>query len=126
METEIKSYKDLLVWQKAMDLTVLIYKITESFPKTEIYGLVSQMKRCAVSIPSNIAEGKFRGSRKDFRQFLIIAFASGAELETQMEISKRLGFVKLEAFTEAELLLAEVLKMLNKFISSLAIADPNI
>lgn len=124
MDKKIQSYKDLLVWQKAMDLTIFVYKLTEDFPKTEIYGLNSQMRRCVVSIASNIAEGKFRGSRKDFRQFLIMAFASGAELETQLEIAKRLSYVKLEQYKNINELLSVVMRMLNKFIHALA-SGPN-
>jgi len=81
MEDGIHSYKDLIVWQRATGLAVLIYEITEMFPNNELYGLVSQMRRCAISIISNIAEGRRRGSRKDFHQFLTIAYGSGAELE---------------------------------------------
>lgn len=87
MET-LHSYKDLIVWQKAIKLAVMIYQITSSFPKEEVYGLTSQLRRAAVSIPSNIAEGRHRGSRKDFLQFLRIAYASGAEVETQLLIAK--------------------------------------
>lgn len=119
MQTKIQSYKDLLVWQKAMDLVILVYKLTDKFPKTEIYGLTAQIRRCVVSIVSNIAEGKFRGSRKDFRQFLIIAFASGAELETQLEIAKRLGYANPNDFVDIDGLLVQIMKMLNKFIASL-------
>jgi four helix bundle protein len=120
MENKITSYRDLIVWQKAMDLTVLIYTYTEAFPKNEVYGLKSQMRRCAVSIPSNIAEGKMRGSRKDFRQFLIIAYASGAELETQLEVSLRLRYGEKDVIGRINGLLSEVMKMLNKFIGSLS------
>ncbi len=88
---QVESYKNLIVWQKSMDLVVAIYEITESFPKTEMYGLVSQMRRCAVSIPSNIAEGQRRVGRKDYCHFLSISFGSGSELETQIEIVKRLS-----------------------------------
>ena len=70
----IQSYKDLIVWQKAMELVVLIYELTEQFPKSEVYGLTSQMRRAVVSIPSNIAEGKLRDSRKEQRKFLLISF----------------------------------------------------
>ncbi|MBU1987391.1 four helix bundle protein [Patescibacteria group bacterium] len=76
MAETIYSYKDLIVWQKAMSLVVTIYELTKQFPKSELYGLTSQMRHCSVSIPSNIAEGKRRGSRKDYRQFLIIAYSS--------------------------------------------------
>ena len=78
----MKRYKDLVVWQKAMALVEEVYILTKEFPKEELYGLVSQMRRAVVSIVSNIAEGSRRGSRKDFRQFIIIAYSSGAELET--------------------------------------------
>ncbi len=78
---EIESYRDLKVWQRGMSLALEIYKITRRFPKEEKFGLVSQMRRAAISIPSNIAEGKYRSTRKDFTQFLKIAYSSGAELE---------------------------------------------
>ena len=89
---KIHSYKDLIVWQKSIQLALEIYKITEEYPKSELYGLVSQMRRCSVSISSNIAEGRSRVSRKQFAQFLIIAHGSASELETQIEISKKLPF----------------------------------
>ena len=81
-DNKIISYKDLIVWQKSMEIVVLIYKLTEQFPTNEIYGLTSQIRRCSVSVPSNIAEGSRRGGQKDYRHFLTIAFGSGAELET--------------------------------------------
>ena len=115
----LNSYKDLIVWQKSIDLVTEIYKITELFPESELYGIVSQMRRAAVSIPSNIAEGRKRSTRKDFRQFLIIAYASASELETQIEISKRLNFLKIDNYAKADSLLLEVLKMLNKMTCSL-------
>lgn len=115
----INTYKDLIVWQKSMDLVVAIYELTEKFPRSEMYGLVSQMRRCSVSIPSNIAEGRRRGSKNDFRQFLVIAYSSGAELETQIEISKRLSFGKNLDYEKAGALLNEVMRMLNKMLSSL-------
>ena len=115
----IQTYKDLIVWQRSMELVVAVYELTEKFPKTEIYGIISQMRRAAVSIPSNIAEGRRRGSKKDFRQFLIIAYGSGAELETQIEIAKRLSFGEKLDYSKADLLLVEVMKMLNKMLSSL-------
>jgi len=91
---KINSYKDLIVWQKSMDLVLLIYAIVEKFPKEETYNLSSQMKRSAVSIPSNISEGSRKVTKKDFRHFLLNSFGSGAELETQLEISKKLFFCK--------------------------------
>jgi four helix bundle protein len=84
-------YRDLIVWQKSMDLVVAAYKLTESFPSDEKFGLTSQMRRCAVSIPSNISEGSRRRG-KDTRNFLVISYASGSELETQTELSRRLEF----------------------------------
>jgi len=115
----IHTYKDLIVWQKSMDLVVAVYALTEQFPKSEIYGLTSQIRRSAVSIPSNIAEGRTRGTRKDYRQFLIIAYASGAELETQIEIAKRLSFGKELDFNRVDSPLSEAMRMLNKMLSTL-------
>ena len=116
---KINSYKELIVWQKSIDLVIEIYSLTEYFPKSEIYGLTSQMRRCAVSIPSNIAEERRRGSRKDYRHFLIIAYGSGAELETQIEIVKRLPFSKNTDFIKIDNLLNEIMRMLNKMLSIL-------
>ena len=115
----IKTYKDLIVWQKSMELVVAIYTLSDEFPKTEIYGLTSQMRRAAVSIPSNIAEGRRRGSRKDYRQFLIVAYGSGAELETQIEISKRLLLGTSLNYEKVDNLLNEVMRMLNKMTNEL-------
>lgn len=119
MSEQIKSYRDLVVWQKSMDLVVTVYNITDKFPKSEIYGLTSQMRRSSVSIPSNIAEGRRRGSKKEFRQFLIMAFGSGSELETQIEISKRLSFAQSKEYLTVDNLLNEIMKMLNKMIFTL-------
>ena len=115
----IHSHKDLIVWQKSIQLVVAVYELTEQYPKSELYGLTSQMRRASVSIPSNIAEGRRRGGKKEFEHFLLIAFASGAELETQIEISKLLSFSKDLDFTKVDGLLLEVMKMLNKMISNL-------
>lgn len=111
----VESYENLIVWKKSMDLVVLIYKLTDNFPKEEIYGLTSQMRRASVSIPSNIAEGSRRSSRKDFRNFLLNAYGSGAEIETQIKIAKRLQFNKNADYSEIENLLSEIMRMLNKF-----------
>lgn len=123
--TIIHSYKELIVWQKSIQLVVEIYELTEDFPKEEIYGLTSQIRRAAVSIPSNIAEGRFRGTRKDFLQFLRIAYASGAEVETQLEIAKKLSKTKLLNYNKVDDLLVEVMKMLNVMINKLK-ADQSI
>jgi len=114
-----KAYKDLVVWQKAMDLVIKIYKLTDNFPKSELFGLTNQMRRSVVSIPSNISEGKMRLSDKEFKRFLKIAYASASELETQLEIGKRLSFGNLEKYLCIENLLVEILKMLNKLIHSI-------
>lgn len=113
---KIISYKDLIVWQKAKSLAVAVYELTEKFPKTEIYGLTSQARRSAVSIPSNIAEGRRRGSKNDYCQFLRIAYGSGAELETQIAIAKELPFGKNLDFSKVDQLLEEVMKMLNVMV----------
>ena len=117
MKIMINSYKDLIVWKKAMELSIQVYMLTKQFPKEEIYGLTSQMRRAAVSIPSNIAEGKLRGHNKECRQFFLIAFASGGELETQVEIAKRLPETHSLSYVLVDSLLVEVMKMLNVMIS---------
>lgn len=116
-QIKIQTYKDLIVWQKSMDLVVGVYNLTDKFPKTEVYGLISQMRRSAVSIPSNIAEGRRRGGGKEYRQFLLISYGSGAELETQIEIAKRLCFGKEIDYNNIDSLLSEVMRMLNKMIN---------
>jgi len=87
---QVKSYKDLIVWQKAMDLVEMVYQVTRSFPKDELYGLTNQLRRAAVSVPSNIAEGQAHNSTAEFRNFLSIAHGSLAEVETQLLIAERL------------------------------------
>ena len=109
-----KSFKDLIVWQKSRDLAVAVYKLTENFPKSEIYGLTNQMRRAAVSISSNIAESYHRFHSKEKRQFLMIAFGSGSELESQIEIAKVL-YPNLD-YAKIEELLSETMKILNKFL----------
>ncbi|MDO8584066.1 MAG: four helix bundle protein [bacterium] len=113
----IHSYKELIVWQKAMDLTTRVYAFTSKFPPEEKFGLSSQMRRCAVSIPSNIAEGRRRGTEKDYRQFLMIAYGSGAELETQTEIASRLGYGSVAERKACVELTDEIMRILNKMIS---------
>jgi four helix bundle protein len=115
----IKSYRDLVVWQKSMDVVLQTYVLTEGFPRSELYGLTSQMRRAAISIPSNIAEGKMRGTRKDYRNFLINALGSGSELETQIDIAKKLHFISTPDCEKIDALLEEVLKMLNTLVKKL-------
>lgn len=114
------TYKDLIVWQKSIELVTEVYKLTDKFPKEEVYGLTSQIRRAAVSIPSNIAEGKLRASNKEVKQFLLIAFSSGGELETQIEIAKRLPRTEHLEYLSVDQLLLEVMKMLNKMIGSMS------
>jgi four helix bundle protein len=111
-------YRKLTVWHKAMELVVLIYKLTEDFPHREQYGLSSQMRRAAVSIPSNIAEGRRRGSEKELAHYLSISFGSGAELETQIEISERLSYGDPDTRKQSKLLTDEVMRMLNALKTS--------
>ncbi len=111
----IRNFKDLKIWQEAVRLTEEIYRITKGFPREEMYGLVNQMQRATVSIPSNIAEGFMRHHNKEFKQFLFIALSSSAEVETQLIISKRLDYV-----TESELAtLSDKINGLNRMIMSL-------
>lgn len=115
----VQSYKELFVWQKSMLLCEQIYSETKEFPKSELYGLTSQIQRSAVSIPSNIAEGQRRGHKQEYIQFLRIAFGSGAELETQLILAKNIGFLKEERFGKLVNLLEEIMKMLNVLLSRL-------
>lgn len=114
-----KTYKDLKVWQTGIELAKEIYKITENFPKEEVFGLTSQMRRCAVSIPSNIAEGKLRGYQKEFKKFLLISFGSGGELETQIILAKSLAKTSKLDYAKADDLLDQTMKMLNVLINKL-------
>jgi len=115
----LNSYKELIVWQKSVELVLEIYRLTDNFPKSEIYALTSQMRRAAVSIPSNIAEGYSRRHRQEYIQFIKVAFGSGAELETQIVVAKKLGLASDRKFERAENLLNEVMKMLNKLVTTL-------
>jgi len=114
-----QDYRDLIVWKKAIELTVCIYRLTRTLPKDEAYGLVSQMRRASVSIASNIAEGRGRLNHAEFRQFLGLAQGSTYELETQLIVARRLCMASDGALTEAEELSNEVSKMLSSFIRTL-------
>ncbi len=96
MEREIKSFRDLIIWQRGINLVKDVYKETGNFPKEELYGLTNQIRRSAISIPSNIAEGHIRQHRAEFRQFLNIALGSLAELETQIIIARELNYISNE------------------------------
>lgn len=115
----MNTYKDLVVWQKSIDLVVQLYNLTNSFPPEEKFGLVSQMRRSAVSIPSNIAEGYSRKTKKENAQFINIAFGSASELETQIIISKRLNYFSEENCKQVEQLLLEILRMLYRYREAL-------
>jgi four helix bundle protein len=116
----IRSYKDLIVYQKSYRLAVEVYKVTQYYPKEEIYGLISQMRRSAVSISCNIAEGYRRGHRKEYLQFLHMAYGSCSELETLLSLSNDLGFVEKGNFEMIYYLQEEVSRLLNGLILSLS------
>ena len=103
-----KSYKDLLAYQKSYEVVRLIYGLTADFPSSEMYGLVSQMRRAAISVPANISEGYRRGSQKEYVQFLKIGLGSNAELETELCLSRDLGFMEESKFKEIYALNEEV------------------
>ena len=109
----LKSYRDLEVWQKAMDLVVICYQMTKEFPKNEIYGLSGQLRRAAVSIPANIAEGRQRRHSKEFLQYLSIAYGSLAELETHIQIAERLNYINEIQNIKVLDKTAEIGRMLN-------------
>ena len=96
MKNDIKSFRDLIIWQKGITLVKDVYKETQDFPKEELYGLTNQIRRSAISIPSNISEGHIRKHRAEFRQFLSISLGSLAELETQILISRELNYISNE------------------------------
>ncbi|MBB6327140.1 four helix bundle protein [Algoriphagus iocasae] len=112
-------FKELLVWQKAIDLAVEVYHITENLPKEERYGLISQINRSVISIPSNIAEGAGRNTNKDFNNFLGIAQGSSFELETQLIISNRLNYISKDDFQKIETQLEHIQNMIAKLKKSL-------
>ena len=113
------NFKELTVWQEAIKLTKNIYSITSSYPKEEKYGIISQIRRASVSIPSNIAEGSGRDSKKEFNQFLNISLGSCFELETQLIISEKLDFIANDDFLQMNQMLVNIQKMLNGLKKSL-------
>jgi four helix bundle protein len=116
----IRSHRDLIVWQKAMDLVVAVYRATETFPKAETYGLTSQIRRAVTSIPANIAEGQGRRLTKEFVYFLANARGSLWELDTHLEAAARLGFLSPETHHELQTQLDEVGRMLNGLMRSVS------
>lgn len=115
----MRKFQDLQIWQRSHAQTLSIYKITKQFPKEELYGLTSQMRRSASSIPTNIAEGCGRNSNPDFSRFLVIAMGSTSELEYQLILSKDLDYISHEAFEKLYNESIEIRKMLNTFIQKL-------
>lgn len=115
----VQSYKDLIVYQKAYKLALGIYRITKKYPKEEIYGLISQMRRSSVSIPCNIAEGYRRGHRKEYIQFLHMAHGSCGELETLLSLSYDLAMIDRDTFEELYPMQEEISRLLRGLILSL-------
>jgi len=113
----IKSYKELIVWQKSIKLIKEVFILTTKFPHSEIYGIISQMRRAAIPIPSNIAGGYGRTSSREYAQFYAIAYGSALEPETQVIISLDLHFTQTQEFDKVKLLLEEVCRMLNSMIA---------
>jgi four helix bundle protein len=113
----LKTHKDLTVWQKSIDFVAEIYKVTKNFPKEETFGLQSQIRRAAVSIPSNISEGASRSSKKEFIQFLYISMGSASELETQIIIANKIGYIQNAALLMNEI--DSIKKMINGLITYL-------
>jgi four helix bundle protein len=114
----VQSYRDLVIWNKAMELVTEIYRMTQGFPKEELFGLTSQIRRAAVSVPSNIAEGKGRLSKGEFRQFLGNARGSLAELETQILIAQNLQYLHGAEANRLLAMVEEVGKVLNGLLSA--------
>ena len=116
----MKTHKDLDVWKKSISFVIEIYRISRKFPKDEIYGITSQIRRASVSIPSNIAEGAGRAYDKEFKQFLNIALGSIAEVDTQLLISNKLDYITIEEYKKLENDLTEIRKMtlgLRKYVN---------
>lgn len=119
MTQTVRSYKELKIWQKGINIVKLVYAITKHFPKSETYGLSSQMQRAAVSIPSNIAEGQTRQHTGEFRQFLYTSLGSAAELDTQLIVAVELGYVDSKTAQPIFNLLLEIRKMTYALIKKL-------
>lgn len=115
----LKNYKELIVWQKAYSLCLEIYRTTKRFPKEEIYGLSSQIRRASISIPCNIAEGYGRKTTQDYIRFLYIAYGSICELETQMSLSGDLGYIEVDKLKILQEFIGEIERMLKALIKSL-------
>jgi len=116
---DYRPHRKLEVWHKAMNLVSNVYRITKEFPKDEVYGLSSQMRRAAVSVPSNLAEGAGRKGSKEFKQFLNIAQGSLSELDTQIELARMLGYLSRQTYEELVMKITEISKMLYGLSNSI-------
>jgi four helix bundle protein len=125
MSVEIRTHKDLKIWQRSVALVTRVYAITEKFPKSEMWGLTNQIRRASVSVPSNIAEGSGRRSDKELVQFLHIASGSLAELETQFIIAKNLGFITNNEYSEVEQEIQEIIRMISAMSKSIMNKQPS-
>ena len=124
LQTQVKSYRDLTVWQRAVEVAVECYRVTKSFPKHETYGLSAQLQQAAVSVPANIAEGRARQHTGEFLQHLSIAYGSLAELETHLEIARRLAYLPDDHANSIIDACANVGRMINGLQSSLRSKQP--
>jgi four helix bundle protein len=120
MEKKVTGFRDLIVWQRAYELTFELYRMTKKFPKEEMFGLTSQIRRAAASVPANIAEGYERNHRKEYLQFLFIAKGSLGELDTYLLLARDIGYITSEDFEHVNAKRHETVKMLQGLIKSLA------
>jgi four helix bundle protein len=118
-DQRIKSYKDLIIWQKGIALVKEIYKLTKKFPREEKFGLMIQIQRSAVSVPSNIAEGQARQHSKEFRQFLFTALGSLAELDTQLNIALELNYISQDEVIDIDQKITDIRRMIRGLLSRL-------
>lgn len=119
MSENVRTHKNLKIWQRSIAMVTQVYKLTETFPKSEVFGLINQIRRASVSVPSNIAEGAGRNSHKEFNQFLHIALGSAAELETQFLIAKNLCYISQIQYMQIEQELQEIIRMISALTKTL-------
>jgi len=117
---EMRNFRELRIWQRSMDLAEMVYKLTDSFPKEKRFGIISQLRRCVVSIPSNISEGAGRGTNKQFRYFLEMSMGSCNESQTQLELSFRPGYINKEVLDKISDEAIQIYKMVLRFYNSLS------
>jgi four helix bundle protein len=109
------NFREIEFWKRSRHLAIEVYRVTNTFPKNELYGLTSQIRRCAISIPSNIAEGSGRSSKKDFARFLDMSIGSAHELETQIDIAHEISFINTSDFRRLNKELIEIIKMISRY-----------